>query len=76
MKRFKLIAVLLSFFCCGIINFVFSQKPVFSFGKYTNGKGDTLNYRQLTPDYDTLRKYPLVIFLHGSGSGGTIMNHN
>jgi predicted peptidase len=49
---------------------VFSQKSVFSYQKYTNGKGDTLNYRQLYPDYDTLRKYPLVIFLHGIGERG------
>ncbi len=66
MKRFKLTVVLLSFFCGGIINVAFPQKSVFSFEKYTNGKGDTLNYRQLNPDYDTLRKYPLLIFLHGS----------
>jgi predicted peptidase len=33
-------------------------------------KGDTLLYRQLFPDADTLRKYPLVIFLHGSGERG------
>lgn len=32
--------------------------------------GDTLLYRRLFPDYDTLRKYPLVIFLHGSGERG------
>ncbi len=32
--------------------------------------GDTLNYRLLYPDADTLRKYPLVIFLHGSGERG------
>ncbi|HUZ58926.1 MAG TPA: prolyl oligopeptidase family serine peptidase [Hanamia sp.] len=32
--------------------------------------GDTLRYRQLYPDYDTMRKYPLVIFLHGSGERG------
>jgi len=35
-----------------------------------NGKGDTLLYRLLYPDSDTLRKYPLVIFLHGSGERG------
>ena len=70
MKSFKLITVLLSFFWCGNVNLVFSQKSAFSFEKYTNGKGDTLNYRQLYPDYDTLRKYPLVIFLHGSGERG------
>ncbi len=34
-------------------------------------KGDTLNYRMLFPDADTLRKYPLVIFLHGSGERGS-----
>lgn len=33
--------------------------------------GDTLNYRMLFPDADTLRKYPLVIFLHGSGERGS-----
>jgi predicted peptidase len=70
MKSFKLITPLLFFFCCGNVNLVFSQKSVFSFQKYTNSKGDTLNYRQLTPDYDTLRKYPIVIFLHGSGERG------
>jgi len=32
--------------------------------------GDTLRYRLLFPDADTLRKYPLVIFLHGSGERG------
>jgi predicted peptidase len=43
----------------------------FSFEHYVNEKGDTLNYRMLNPDYDTLRKYPLVIFLHGSGERGS-----
>jgi len=37
---------------------------------YTNGKGDTLYYRQLTPDANPKRHYPLVIFLHGSGERG------
>lgn len=49
----------------------FSQPSLFAFDKYTNGKGDTLNYRRLVPDADTFRKYPLVIFLHGSGERGT-----
>lgn len=70
MKRLKLITVLLSFLCVAKVNLVFAQQSVFSFEKFTNGKGDTLNYRQLYPDYDTLRKYPLVIFLHGSGERG------
>jgi len=53
--------------------FVYSQSSSrFSFNKYID-KGDTLNYRQLYPDSDPLRKYPLVIFLHGSGERG---NHN
>src|SRR4249919_3509411 len=47
-----------------------SQSLRFSFNKYID-KGDTLNYRQLYPDSDTLRKYPLVIFLHGSGERGS-----
>jgi len=70
MKRIKLIALLFSLFCCGNANDAFSQQSVFSYQKYTNGKGDTLNYRQLSPDYDSLRKYPLIIFLHGSGERG------
>jgi len=48
-----------------------AQSNRFNYGKYSNGKGDTLQYRLLTPDYDTLRSYPLVIFLHGSGERGT-----
>ncbi len=42
----------------------------FSIDKYINGRGDTLLYRQLFPDADTLRRFPLVIFLHGSGERG------
>ena len=42
----------------------------FSINKYINDKGDTLLYRQLFSDADTLRKFPLVIFLHGSGERG------
>lgn len=52
-------------------NSLFGQSSRFSFNKFTNGKGDTLNYRLLYPDYDTMRKYPLVIFLHGSGERGS-----
>jgi len=48
-----------------------AQTNRFNYGKFSNGKGDTLQYRLLTPDYDTLRSYPLVIFLHGSGERGT-----
>jgi predicted peptidase len=71
MKLLKSADLLLLFFLCVNMNFAFSQSARFSFEKYTNRKGDTLNYRQLYPDYDTLRKYPLVIFLHGSGERGS-----
>jgi len=43
----------------------------FSINKYINDKGDTLLYRQLFPDADTLQRFPLVIFLHGSGERGS-----
>jgi predicted peptidase len=52
------------------INKIFSQASSrFSYEKFIQN-GDTLLYRQLYPDYDTIRKYPLVIFLHGSGERG------
>ncbi|MEP6847045.1 MAG: prolyl oligopeptidase family serine peptidase [Panacibacter sp.] len=57
-------------FCCAGIYTATAQSTRFSMNKFTNGKGDTLNYRMLYPDYDTMRKYPLVIFLHGSGERG------
>jgi predicted peptidase len=42
------------------------EKHIF-FGK----PGDTLNYRLMRPaGNDTLKKYPVVIFLHGSGERG------
>jgi predicted peptidase len=56
-------------FCC-VSLIVKAQPSRFSVEHYINDKGDTLNYRMLYPDYDTLRKYPLVIFLHGSGERG------
>ncbi len=47
-----------------------AQPPRFSVEHFINEKGDTLNYRMLYPDADTMRRYPLVIFLHGSGERG------
>lgn len=47
-----------------------AQESRFSYARYSDGQGDTLNYRILFPDYDTVKKYPLVIFLHGSGERG------
>ncbi|NSL90592.1 prolyl oligopeptidase family serine peptidase [Chitinophaga sp. Mgbs1] len=45
------------------------------FSQYSNEafyqKGDTLRYRLLMPaNYDTHKKYPLIVFLHGSGERG------
>lgn len=42
----------------------------FSYQHYIGKNGDTLLYRQLLPDSDPYRKYPMVIFLHGSGERG------
>ena len=70
MKHFKLFVFLpMLLFCIGI-KFSFAQSSRFSMEKYVNGKGDTLYYRQLFPDANRMRKYPLVIFLHGSGERG------
>jgi predicted peptidase len=43
---------------------------------YIGETGDTLVYRMLFPDLDTLRKYPLVVFLHGSGERAMTMNRS
>ena len=51
-----------------------SQPPLFSYETYKNASGDSLSYRFLFPDNDPSRKYPLVIFLHGSGERGSDNN--
>jgi predicted peptidase len=63
----KMIVLCLFIIC--ISSPAFTQPSRFSYEKFTH-KGDTLRYRQLFPDADPLRKYPLVIFLHGSGERG------
>src|SRR6478672_4415946 len=71
MNYMKAIAFLSAVIICMNTLTVFSQSSSrFSTNKYISDKGDTLLYRQLYPDSDTLRKYPLVIFLHGSGERG------
>ncbi|MBS1600923.1 MAG: prolyl oligopeptidase family serine peptidase [Bacteroidetes bacterium] len=53
------------------LQFVFSQSSSkFSVEKFIQDK-DTLKYRLLYPDSDPMRKYPLIIFLHGSGERGS-----
>lgn len=71
MRRVKLFVCFLIFLLCVHTQLVFSQSSSkFSVNQYINAKGDTLNYRQLFPDSDTLRRFPLIIFLHGSGERG------
>ncbi len=67
----KALSFSLAMVCCVAIQCVFAQHSRFAARKYGNDKGDTLNYRILIPDADTLRRYPLVIFLHGSGERGS-----
>lgn len=70
--KFRLLTsanLVLLLFCCGFLYSGYAQSSHFSYEKFITS-GDTLKYRQLFPDYDTIRKYPLVIFLHGSGERG------
>jgi len=69
-SKVKLIVLCVSFVCCMSSNLTFGQLSRFGYNKYINDKGDTLNYRFLYPDFDTIRKFPLVIFLHGMGERG------
>ena len=69
--RYLLTAFFFAFFFCVNATSGFSQASLFSHEKYIGKPGDTLNYRMLYPDSDTLRKYPLVVFLHGSGERGS-----
>jgi predicted peptidase len=63
--------MLATFICCTATRSCFGQSSRFSVNKFIGSHGDTLNYRQLFPDADSMRKYPLVIFLHGSGERGS-----
>ena len=70
MRFIKLTSLLLIFFFCAEIQGTFAQTSLFSYNHYVNENGDTLNYRLLFPDYNSMRMYPLVVFLHGSGERG------
>ena len=53
-----------------IFHSIFSQKELFLKKEFIH-KGDTLRYRVLFPEnYDKSKKYPIVLFLHGSGERG------
>jgi len=70
------ILITISFFILSLIGSknVLSQPPLFSYQTYRNAGVDSLLYRFLFPDNDTSRRYPLVIFLHGSGERGNDNN--
>ena len=71
MNHIKPIVLLFALIFCVKMQPIFSQSSSkFSVNTYINDKGDTLRYRQLFPDSDTLRRFPLIIFLHGSGERG------
>lgn len=47
-------------------------KDAFSAGSFTDSKGTTIPYRYFVPEnYDPQKKYPVVLYLHGSGSRGS-----
>jgi predicted peptidase len=63
--------ILLAFLICVMAAGLAQAQPSrFSREKFID-KGDTLSYRLLFPDANPHRKYPLVIFLHGSGERGS-----
>ena len=70
LSKLNLFALFTVLFCYGSSIDSFSQSSLFSIENYVNDTGDTLKYRQLISDYDPVSKYPLVIFLHGSGERG------
>jgi predicted peptidase len=69
MKPIHTIAFLSLFIFCASHPAFSQSSSKFAIRQYIS-KGDTLNYRLLTPDADPLRKFPLIIFLHGSGERG------
>jgi predicted peptidase len=71
MKNLKSFSLIVFLLLCFITLRAYSQASLrFSYQHYVGENGDTLLYRQLLPDSDPYRKYPLVIFLHGSGERG------
>ena len=51
---------------------VATQAQEFEARIFTNAAGATIPYRLLKPEnYDATKKYPLVVFFHGSGERGT-----
>src|ERR1700712_3486510 len=63
--------IVYSFIAMLIVSFSYGQdSSLFKKMIYVDGK-DTLNYRILYPSkYDINKKYPVLLFLHGSGERG------
>ena len=70
----KCINILLILIGCLSVSNSYCQVSPFHYRKYTDEKGDSLLYRFLESDYNPSRKYPLIIFLHGSGERGSDNN--
>ena len=67
MKR--LLAILIMFW--SLLGIVYGQNE-FEKNVYVSASGDSLNYRLLRPEIEQEgEKYPLVLFLHGSGERGS-----
>ena len=61
--KFKALAILMMI-SLGIL----AQHDEYVAKEFLNDKGDTLLYRQLSPETVVQnKKYPLVLFLHGAG---------
>ena len=72
MKSIVFRLIIASLFIIFILPQVRSQTTQrFSKQVYVDEQGDSLQYRLLYPDANPHRKYPLVIFLHGSGERGS-----
>lgn len=66
--KILLLCALATSLCC---NFSYAQNNDAYKKEYFIKKGDTLPYRILLPkNYDPAKKYPLLLFLHGSGERG------
>lgn len=75
--NFQKISILI--LCAGVIILLFTQKAQiiirfislrFAALEYHDTNGKTLRYRLFKPRYDTTKKYPLIIYLHGGAQKG------
>lgn len=66
------LSIILCFLCfCPFFRAQGQSENVFEKHFFCNIPGDTLYYRLMRPmDNDTVKKYPIVLFLHGAGERG------